>query len=490
MWLAKLFPATIRGSQAQSRRQMPARRRSTTKLSLESLEDRYVPTATLGSALSIGSTGYDAAFDVAADKTGNVYMTGYFSGNVDFDPANVHAGNKDILTSGGDRDIFVAKYDSTGALVWASQMTGAGAGTVGVGRSLALDAAENVYLDGYFGGQIAFGPTALTSVGSRDGFAAKLDASGHVQWATRWSNGVNDYPQSVAVDASGNVFAAEYTQTFASVRKFSSVGTQLWVDQFGSTTGNTLAFGVAADASGNAYVCGSFTGAVDFDPGSATYSVNGGAASQNGFVLKLTSAGAFGWVSPFVGQTSGSTTGSSGCNDLAIDSSGNIVVGGGYQGAVNFNPRNGKATILPSTSNGSGFVTKLSSTGALIWAKQVGTSDAVEALTLDASGSIYVTGILQGTSTFAGISTTLTSNGSTDVIVAKLDASGNLAWAIAFGGAGMDWGEGIAVDGSGNVSVVGYYSDTVNFNPNQSGAPDYLTTAGLIDIFFLKLKQN
>lgn len=495
MWLPKLFPSTVRRTLLQPRPHSPARRRSNNRPSLESLEDRCVPTATLSSAVGIGSTGSDGAFDVATDKAGNVYMTGTFAGTVDFDPAQGHAGNTDILTSGGDRDIFVAKYDSNGSLVWASQMVG-GAGAFGIGRSVVLDSTGNVYIDGYFGGFVNFGAKALTSTTTRDGFAAKLDANGNVSWATNWSDASKSYPwsRSLAVDGAGNVFTTEYafnvladgsnSPSFAVVHKFGANGTSAWVDKIGPGTGSAFGYGVETDTAGNVYVCGNFSGIVDFNPGSATNNVNGGASSANGFVLKLTSAGAFGWVSTFIGQTSGSA---SYCHDLALDSSGNIVVGGSYSGSVNFNPRSGKASSLPFS--GGGLVEKLSSTGAMIWAKQVGSGgDSVEALTLDASGSIYVTGILQGISVFSGVNTTLTSNGSTDVFVAKLDASGNQVWAMSFGGPGMDWVNGIAVDGSGNVYVVGTYSDTVNFNPDSSGAPDYLTSAGLSDIFLVKLK--
>ncbi len=213
-------------------------------------------------------------------------MTGDFSGTVDFDPANTHPGNTDILTAGGDRDIFVARYAPDGSLAWVSQMTGAGAGVIGVGRSLARDGSGNIALDGYVGGQIAFGSSFLTSAGRRDGFAAKLDPNGNVLWATRWSDADNNYPWGVAVDAAGNVLTAEYNSNNAAfVRKFSPTGALVWADQIGPGTGEALGFGVATDSAGNAYVCGSFAGIVDFGPGPHTHSINGGSAAENGYVL-------------------------------------------------------------------------------------------------------------------------------------------------------------------------------------------------------------
>lgn len=478
MWLPKLFPITGRRSQIQARRPSPARRRSTARLSLESLEDRCVPTATLGSVVGIGSTGSDSATSVATDNTGNVYMTGIFSGTVDFDPATAHTGNTDILTSGGASDIFVAKYDPIGALVWARQMTGA-AGAFGAGKNLALDGSGNIYLGGYFGGQIAFGSTNLVSVTTRDGFVTKLDSNGNALWTTSWTDATKTYVQAVAVDPAGNVLAVEEAGTLGIIRKFGPTGAPLWIDQIACGTG-AGATSVATDLAGSAYVCGSFTGNVDFNPGSATYTVSGGAATENGYVLKLTPTGAFIWVSPFIGQTSHSVTGSSRCNDLALDQTGNIVVGGWYSGQVDFKPGNG-TYILPSSSSSAGFVTKLSGTGSFVWATQVvsGTETFVTSLTLDASGSIYVTGNFSIPE---------------QVFVAKISNSGNLGWAVSFGGTVNTFANGIAVDGSGNVYVVGSYfydnGGSVNFNPDPFGTPDYLTSAGLGDIFLLKLKQK
>src|SRR5262249_17902094 len=150
-----------------------------------------------------------------------------------------------------------------------------------------------------------------------------------------------------------------------------------------------------------------------------------------------------------------------------------------YRGAVDFKPGGGTYTLPYSGSNGGGFVTKLNSSGSLTWAKPVGIGmSAVNDLTLDASGDIYLTGSFQGQVDFdPGAGTTLlTSNGSTDVFVAKFTSSGNFAWSVSFGGTYIDMGMGIAVDAAGNVSVVGIYYNTVDFDPDPSAT--YLLTSG------------
>ena len=85
---------------------------------------------------------------------------------------------------------------------------------------------------------------------------------------------------------------------------------------------------------------------------------------------------------------------------------------------------------------------------------------------------------------------TWTSAGSFDVFVVQLNAAGNFGWGATFGGPGSDTGQGIAVDTSGNVDVVGYYQQTANFNPDPNGTPDDLTSNGGADIFLLQLQQS
>jgi hypothetical protein len=473
-------------------------------LLLETLEGRAVFDASFSAVATFGSSGYDAAFDVATDAGGNAYSTGYFSGTVDFDPAAVHADDADILTAGGQRDAFVMKQAPDGSLLWVTQMPGSAGTSLAIARSIAVDSAGNAYVGGDFSGTMSAGASTLTSDSATDAFVAKLTSTGSVAWATRYGGLGKEFVDGVAVDLSGNLLAAGYTiklnddgtSTYSNVQiaKFSPTGSSLWLKQLGNSTGTSggeAAHAIAADAAGNIIVAGQFRGTVDFDPGSGTRYVTT-TATESGFVLKLTPAGGFTWVSPFLGKSAGAKAD---CKDLALDASGNIVVGGYYRGPVDFDP--GKKTLLlPSYSDtsGGGFIAKLTSAGALSWAQPVGYGGgyaALEDLTLDAAGNVYVTGTFQGQVDFnpAAATNYLRSNGATDVFVAKFSSAGIYAWAVSFGGSYLDGSSGIAVDNAGNIYVAGYYHQSVDFDPDLVGT-HWLTSSGLNDAFLLKLRQS
>ena len=95
-------------------------------------------------AFNIGGTGYDYGYGIAVDASSNVYVTGYFEGsNVDFDPS----GTTNDLSSSGLRDIFVAKYNSSGDYQWAFNIGGTG---YDIGNGIVVDASSNVYVTGLF----------------------------------------------------------------------------------------------------------------------------------------------------------------------------------------------------------------------------------------------------------------------------------------------------------------------------------------------------
>ncbi|HAZ47374.1 MAG TPA: hypothetical protein DCZ55_23690, partial [Cyanobacteria bacterium UBA11371] len=135
------------------------------------------------------------------------------------------------------------------------------------------------------------------------------------------------------------------------------------------------------------------------------------------------------------------------------------------------------------TSNGSAdiFVAKLGSDGSVAWAKNLGGSnlDIGNSIATDSSGNSYTTGYFRDTATFG--STTLTSNGSNDIFVTKLGSDGSVAWAKSFGSSGSDDGSSIATDSSGNVYTSGDFNGTATFGSAT------LTSKGNADIFVTKL---
>jgi hypothetical protein len=225
---------------------------------------------------------------------------------------------------------------------------------------------------------------------------------------------------------------------------------------------------LAVDAAGNVYAADTFNGLVDFYPGSKKKWVF--SDDNQGFVLKLTTAGAYNWVSTFRGLSSGFDL--SRTLNLALDGSGGVFVGGSYIGSVDFDPGPGTAT-LPAAANFSGFVVKLSTnTGAFAWARALenvgsGSLTMVAALAADAAGNVYVTGSFRGTADFdPGAGTHSVTAAGSDAFVVKLTAGASFGWAETFGGPGTDGGTAITVDPSGTIHLAGSFSGTVDFDPD------------------------
>jgi hypothetical protein len=485
MWQPKIF-------RRRSSSKRIAKTARTQRLSAERLEDRSMFSATFGSALSIGNEfNSSVATDVATDSAGSSYVSGMFAGTVDFDLGNVHSGDADILTSRGSGDAYVAKYAPDNSVIWVRSMGGdaVSSGLTDVAREISIDTNGAVYLSGEFLGSADFGSTTLSSVGQDDGFVAKLDAGGAVQWARRWGTAGNDGARGVDVDADGNVYAMGSRLGDAyDILKFGPTGAPIWSKTIFNRSMLSSA-DLAVNAAGNVYVAGSFDGTVDFDPSAKTKYVSSG-AERAGFVLKLDTNGQFGWVSPFVGKRVGSTNSASGAMSVALDGSGNIIVGGTFNGTVDFNPGSG-TTNLATTSGG--FITKLNTSGGLVWARALhgNTSTFVNGLSVDAAGSIYAAGTFHGTVDLdpgAGVRSRTTA-GDGDIFVLKLTSTGNHAWSATFGGTGNDVGFAVDVDADGTVHLAGYYRNTVDFDPDPFATYDLTSSGTLSHGFRLRLRQ-
>ncbi len=438
---------------------------------------------------TMGSSSFDYVNAIDTDSQGNVYATGIFSGTVDFDPGP----DSMYLTSNGSFDCFVLKLDASGNFLWAKPTGGASADT---GLSITIDSNDDVYITGNFGLTVDFDPGVgtmdLTSNGGRDVFVQKLDSNGDFLWAKAFGAIGTDTGNSIAVDASGNVYVLGnfyFTVDFdpgagvmnstsngsydVFVQKLDPSGNFIWVKVFGGLD-HDPSKSIAIDSSG-IYVAGYYISTVDFDPGAGVvnHTSNGG---EDIFIQKLNLDGDFLWVRVI------GASGSDRANSITADMNGNVYVTGNFEGSPDFDPGVG-TTYLSGSGNEAVYVLKMDSNGSFDWAKAMGGSglDLGTSITTDSDGNTYTTGSFEQAVDFdPGVGTmNLTSNGAWDIYVQKLDPNGNHLWTISSGSIESEAGNGITTDATGNIFVGGYFRGVVDFDPGpgimsstSNGGPD------------------
>ncbi len=184
---------------------------------------------------------------------------------------------------------------------------------------------------------------------------------------------------------------------------------------------------------------------------------------------------------------------------LKVAPDGSIYFAGNFTGSIDFNPGPGKNVLTTfDTDYYDGFVAKLQPNGGLHWARQIGGrfTDTVNALTLDASGNVLVTGLFSRTVSFKAGDPRFTLNalGRADGYVLKFDSAGQVQWVNQFGADAIkkperDAGNDVAVDSAGNVYVVGTVVGDVDFNPDPQ-AVSLLHTSKRTDGFLAKYDAN
>ena len=190
----------------------------------------------------IGTSAFESATGVAADKAGNAVVVGVTRG--DLVPPNFNHGTYSP---------FISKLDANGDTIWTHQIREFGYGSA---TSVALDDAGNLYVAGAVGGSEA----------TADAFVSKLDGSGNQLWTRRMGGPYQDDASAIAVDGWGNIFISGSTAKHSAssahrdfdayISKLNENGDLIWTVPFGIPGGNEYAHGVAVDDRGGAYVSG------------------------------------------------------------------------------------------------------------------------------------------------------------------------------------------------------------------------------------------
>ena len=436
----------------------------------------------------VGSTG-SGSNSVVVDGSGNTYVTGGFRGS------SVSFGGI-VLSSSGNSNMYIVKYDATGNVVWAQSSSGSSTNSGNGGNSIALDGSGNIYVTGYFKSTtITFGSTTLTNAGytgSQDFFIVKYSSSGSFVWAKSAGGTADDLGNSIAVDASGNIYVtgsfSSSSITFGSITlanasitdmfivKYDASGTELWAKS--PTTGSSFGNSITVDGSGNPIVTGNFSDStVIFGSIILTNTPSPGGSFSNIFVVKYDASGNEVWAKSAGGRYSDEG------HAIVADGLGNTYVTGIFDDSLTF----GSNLLIPTGGSSAPeiFIVKYDASGNVVWSNSAGTTDGEEinGISLDGSGNIYLIGSFHNT-TFTFGSTTLTNNGGWDILILKYDTIGNPSWAKSSGGLNWDFGNGIAIDGTGNIYVTGYFlSSSITF-----GSTTLSTTNN--DMYIWKLCNN
>ena len=263
----------------------------------------------------------------------------------------------------------------------------------------------------------------------------------------------------------------------------SQINQLAWVKQFGDV-GSDAGNCILVDASGDLITCGYFRGKVDFDPNEDQNFLTS-SGSEDIYLSRLNTDGKLLWAKRMGGKEADRG------NQLTTDQMGNIYLTGNFKDMAEFESGvpNSKLT---SAGFGDAFVAKLNRDGQLIWVKQIGGNldDIGKSISIDQSGNILISGHFQGTADFDPGAKVfpLSSVGSYDVFILKLDADGNFIWAKKIGGKLDDQCAAITTDSKNDVIVTGNYKDTVDFNP---GSDIYnLKDSGAGNAFALKLNAE
>lgn len=353
---------------------------------------------------SFGGLDVDVGKSVCTDDFGNIYITGFFQSEAVF--------GDEHLVSNGDTDIFVAKFDTDGNLLWVKQF---GSGirknliATEMGTAIKCDKKGNIYLAGIFSWSVIFGDTTLVSKGGDDIFLVKMSTAGKIIRANRYGTIGHDFVHDFEIEIDGTLLIS------------ASFGSKPEQETFRNSRNSSYAILARIDKMGEMSI--------------------------------LNHA-----LSP------GSLQGS----QVIADKNNNIYWGLNYTNVIEVEEQriysNGKSDIV---------LVKLDKSGNAIWYKKIGGrfDDKMNDLALYKGNELLLTGSFEDKIAFADRE--ILSNGKSDMLLCQIDVFGNVNWLEKIGGKLNESGISVSSDADDNIVIAGIFQDEIVTNVDTLKAKGY-----------------
>ncbi|MBC3541085.1 SBBP repeat-containing protein [Rufibacter sp. H-1] len=403
-----------------------------------------------------GGGGTSITNSVAVDKAGNVYVTGSFRDEIKLGTFQLFGTPRLDPRDPSDINLFVAKYDPAGNVVWAlgsKRIPNSSSGSSVRGFGITVDQHGSCYVTGYTFNEVEFGGHIMGWDINSDLFALKLNPEGKVQWITEKVESLNyGKDVNIQVDAAGNsyIVGVPLWMVGTYVMKLDPNGKLLWKKGFTNAVADRLSLD---EKQGAFYMAGKLVESANID-GTSLASVG----SSDLFIGKLDMDGNTKWVKRLGGTSADSATG------IASDGLGNVYLSGIFQGSlVN------SGVSLQSKGSTDGIIIKLKQDGEVDWAKTIGgtSADTASSIAISSSGRLLVTGSTTGQITF-NKKTYSASSPTGTLFVAEFGASGTEKSFFTLAGEGRQQSRTISAGFNNDIAFGGAFSGKVQFSTQKA----------------------
>jgi hypothetical protein len=333
----------------------------------------------------IGAADDDYVQKIKTDAGGNVIMTGYFYGDTQI--------GQDRYTSYGSQDLFIAKFSTGGVFLWSFRVGGPMADYI---TGLDLDQDQNIIIAGYFYNEISFGDTTILASNSSDIYVAKFNPEGNLLWVTSAGGSSSDQVRSASCDPDGNILVTGsfyYDITLGDttlstlnpvgvfIAKYFPDGERDQVFQLNGTYLSTENY-IIADQEGDFYLSGNFSEQIFL--GGSTF--NAGEFNQDIYIAKYDASCGLQWARNAYSASSDQIIG------IETDSNNNLYLTGHYLDTIRFD----QLIMPYHLCCGSReiFIVKYSSTGDIQWGDSIsGTRANVQSIAMSNQGELLLSGL-------------------------------------------------------------------------------------------------